>query len=109
MQANTGKSPENPSQDLIGDQTLRASPGGLHAPPVRGSLCDGYDVEGLRLNEPGEDGADEPGVVLAVAEAVPAAAEMLEVATTADGLQWPHVKTLKPRPPQLVQIPPLEI
>jgi hypothetical protein len=23
MQANTGKSPENPSQDLIGDQTLR--------------------------------------------------------------------------------------
>lgn len=36
---------------------------------VRGSGCDGYDVDGLRLNEPGEEATDEPGVVFAVIEA----------------------------------------
>lgn len=44
-------------------------------------------MDGLRLNDPGDDGADEPGVVLAVADEVPAVAESLEAATTAEGLQ----------------------
>lgn len=44
-------------------------------------------MDEVRLNEPGEDGADEPGVVLAVVEEVPAVVGRLEAATTADGLQ----------------------
>lgn len=44
-------------------------------------------MDGLRLNEPGEDGADEPGVVLAVAEEARVAVERLEAATAALGLQ----------------------
>lgn len=36
---------------------------------ARGSGCDGYEEDGLRLKEPGEDGAEEPGVVFAVAGA----------------------------------------
>ncbi|KAJ5709478.1 hypothetical protein N7493_010812 [Penicillium malachiteum] len=30
------------------------------------ALGSGNEVDGLRLNEPGEDGADDPGVVFAV-------------------------------------------
>lgn len=37
---------------------------------ARGLGCDGYEVDGLLLNEPGEDGTDEPGVVLAVDDSV---------------------------------------
>lgn len=66
-------------------------------------------MEGVRLNEPGDDGADEPGVALAVAEEVAAALERRAAATAPEGLQWAQGKILKPRPPQLVQIAPLYI
>lgn len=44
----------------------RPSPNRLQDRVARGSGCDGYEVEGLLLNEPGEDGTDDPGVVFAV-------------------------------------------
>ena len=44
-------------------------------------------MEGVRLNEPGDDGADEPSVVLAVAKEVAAALERRAAATAAEGLQ----------------------
>ncbi|KAJ5924448.1 hypothetical protein N7466_008635 [Penicillium verhagenii] len=79
---------------------------GFHDLDVLGSGCDGYEVEGLRLNEPGEEGADDPGVELAVAEA--AVSPIRIEAAAAAGLQCAHTKMLKPRPSQLVQIAPLE-
>jgi hypothetical protein len=67
-------------------------------------------VDELRLNEPGDDGAEELGVSVpadadvrfAVALAAAAAA-----AAAAVGLHWTQMKMLKPRPLQLVQIEPL--
>ncbi|KAJ5760433.1 hypothetical protein N7520_007589 [Penicillium odoratum] len=72
------------------------------------SGCGGYEVEGLRLNEPGEDGADDPGVVLAVADADVAPMRIEAAAAAAAGLQRAQIKMLKPRPSQIVQIEPLE-
>lgn len=69
------------------------------------SGCEGYDVEGDRLREPGEEGADDPGVVLAVADA--AVALVLTEDAAAAGLQRAQMKMLKPRPWQLVQMEPL--
>jgi len=52
------------------------------------SECDGYEVDGLRLKEPGEDGAEDPGVVFAVAgEAVLWTLDRATAAAAA-GLQW---------------------
>lgn len=59
-------------------------------------------MEGDRLREPGEEGADDPGVVLAVAEA--AMALVLTEDAAAAGLQRAQMKMLNPRPWQLVQI-----
>ena len=72
----------------------------------RGSGCDGYEVDGVRLKDPGEEGADEPGVVFVVAEETVAALVRTEAAAPA-GLQCAHMKMLKPRPSQLAQIAPL--
>jgi hypothetical protein len=59
-------------------------------------------MEGLRLSEPGEDGAVEPGVAADTDSAVGFAA-------AADaGLQCAQANMLKPRPLQLVQIAPLD-
>lgn len=81
------------------------SPYLLQALFVLGSDCVGYDVDGLRLKEPGEEGADDPGVVFAVAEAT-VLLDRTAVAAAA-GLQRAQMKMLKPRPSQLVQTAPL--
>lgn len=81
------------------------SPYLLQALLVLGSGCDGYDVDGLRLKEPGEEGADDPGVVFAVAEAT-VLLDRTTVAAAA-GLQCAQMEMLKPRPSQLVQTAPL--
>ncbi|KAJ5647915.1 hypothetical protein N7490_004287 [Penicillium lividum] len=81
----------------------------LFPSPIRDVLesgCGGYEVEGLRLNEPGEDGADDPGVVSAVADAN-GAPTRIEAAAAA-GLQRAQTKILKPRPSQIVQVEPLK-
>lgn len=83
------------------------SPYLLQALLVLGLGCDGYDVDGLRLKEPGEEGADDPGVVFAVAEAT-VLLDRTDVAAVA-GLQCAQTKMLKPRPSQLVQTAPLHI
>lgn len=72
-----------------------------------GSGCDGYEVEGLLLSDPGEDGVDDPGVVFAVAGEEVAVLDRTAAAAAA-GLQCAQIKILKPRPSQLVQIAPLK-
>jgi hypothetical protein len=83
------------------------SPYRLHERIVRGSGFDGYEVDGLRLKEPGEDGAEEPGVVFAVAGATALLVVDRMAAAAAAGLHWTQTKTLNPLPSQLVQIAPL--
>jgi hypothetical protein len=83
----------------------RPSPYLLQALLVLASGCVGYDVDGLRLKEPGEEGADDPGVVFAVTEAT-VLLDRTAVAAAA-GLQCAQMKMLKPRPWQLVQTAPL--
>lgn len=85
----------------------RGSPYHFHERIARGSGCVGYDVDGLRLKEPGEDGAEEPGVVFAVAGATVLLVVNRTAAAAAAGLQWTQTKMLNPRPSQLVQIAPL--
>lgn len=46
----------------------RHSPSCFHARLVLGSGYDGKEVEELRLKDPGEDGTEDPGVVLVVTE-----------------------------------------
>lgn len=62
-------------------------------------------MEGDRLREPGEEGADDPGVLLAIADAAVALILAEDAATV--GLQCAQTKILKPRPWQLVQMEPL--
>jgi hypothetical protein len=65
-------------------------------------------VDELRLNEPGDDGAEEPGVpVPADADVRFAVALAVAAAAATVGLHWTQMKMLKPRPLQLVQIEPL--
>jgi hypothetical protein len=65
-------------------------------------------VDELRLSEPGEDGAEEPGVpVPADADVRFAVVLAAAAAAAAVGLHWAQMKMLKPRPLQLVQIEPL--
>lgn len=71
---------------------------------TRGSEREGYEVDGLRLSEPGEDGADEPGVVFAVAGETVEFVLDRTAAAAAAGLQCAQTNMLKPRPSQLVQI-----
>jgi hypothetical protein len=61
-------------------------------------------VDEVRLKEPGEDGADDPGVVFAVAGATVLLVLDRTAAAAAAGLQWTQTKMLNPRPSQLVQI-----
>ena len=85
----------------------RSSPNGFQDRVVRGSGCEGYEVDGVLLKEPGEDGADDPGVVFAVSD--DAGGLDLMVAAAAAGLQCAHANMVNPRPSQLVQTAPLEI
>lgn len=61
-------------------------------------------MEELRLREPGDEGAVEPGVI---ADADVGFAMALAAAAAAAGLQCAQTKMLKPRPLQLGQIEPL--
>ncbi|KAJ5266857.1 hypothetical protein N7478_009665 [Penicillium angulare] len=68
-------------------------------------------MDGLRLNEAGEDAADDPVVVPAVA-AVLALAEVVVVLTLMEAaaavvLQCAHMKMLKPRPSQPLHFEPM--
>lgn len=73
-----------------------------------GSICEGCEPDELQLKEPGDDGAEDPGVsadaVVGFAVTLAAAA-----AAAAAGLQCAQTKMLKPRPLQLRQIAPLGI
>lgn len=53
-------------------------------------------MEGDRLREPGEEGADDPGVVPAIADAAVALIPTEDAAIL--GLQCAQMKILKPRP-----------
>ena len=64
-------------------------------------LGSGCELDELGLNEPGDEGAVEPGVPAAAAVGVAVA---LAAAAAAAGLQCAHTNMLKPRPLQLRQI-----
>lgn len=61
-------------------------------------------MDELRFSEPGDDGAEDPGVS---ADAAVGFAVALAAAAAASGLQCGQTKMLKPRPLQLRQIAPL--
>lgn len=84
----------------------RPSPYFAYDRAALGSACEGFEVEELRLSEPGDDGAEEPGVS---ADAAVGFAVALAAAAAAVGLQCAQTKMLKPRPLQLRQIAPLGV
>ncbi|KAJ5094381.1 hypothetical protein N7456_010242 [Penicillium angulare] len=68
-------------------------------------------MDGLRLNEAGEDAVDDPGVVLAVTALLALTEDdvgpaLIEEAA-ALGLQCAHMKMLKPRPSQPLHFEPM--
>ncbi|KAJ6146147.1 hypothetical protein N7497_008129 [Penicillium chrysogenum] len=83
----------------------RPSPYFAYDRATLGSTCEGCEVGELRLSEPGDDGAEEPGVS---ADTAVGFAVALAAAAAAAGLQCAQTKMLKPRPLQLRQIAPLE-
>ncbi|KAJ5248056.1 hypothetical protein N7524_012016 [Penicillium chrysogenum] len=84
----------------------RPSPYFAYDRATLGSTCEGCEVEELRLSEPGDDGAEEPGVS---ADTAVGLAVALAAAAAAAGLQCAQTKILKPRPLQLRQIAPLGV
>ena len=65
-------------------------------------------MDELRLNEPGDDGAEEPGVPVPPDAGVRLAVALAAAAAAAAvGLHWAQMKMVKPRPLHLVQIEPL--
>lgn len=84
----------------------RPSPYFAYERATFGSICEGCEPDELRLREPGDDGAEDPGVS---ADAAVGFAVALAAAAAAAGLQCAQTKMLKPRPLQLRQIAPLGI
>lgn len=84
----------------------RPSPYFAYARATFGSGCEECEEDELRLSEPGDDGAEDPGIS---ADAAVGFAVALAAAAAAAGLQCAQTKTLKPRPLQLRQIAPLGI
>jgi hypothetical protein len=84
----------------------RPSPYLAYVRATFGSICEGCEVDELRLSEPGDDGAEDPDVS---ADAAVEFAVALAAAAATAGLQCAQTKMLKPRPLQLRQIAPLGI
>ena len=84
----------------------RPSPNFAYKRATLGSECEGCEVDELRLSEPGDDGAEDPGVS---ADAAVRFAVALAAAAAAAGLQCAQTKMLKPQPLQPRQIAPLGI